>query len=205
MLFYRSSWLTLADRIWPYSTHPESIRPVALAALGACLLIIGARLKIPLNPVPITMQSFFGIMIGLVYGMRLGSVTVLLYLMAGMAGLPVFANTPEQGVGVLYMLGPTGGYLVGYLVAAATTGHLAQRGFDRSFTGAAFAMLLGHVVIFVFGVSWLAWSLNLDVAQSWGLGIAPFLPGMVFKIALGTAAMPLIWKSLSLRPRRREA
>jgi biotin transport system substrate-specific component len=194
MFSYRASSMTLADQLWPYSARPESIRSAVLIGIGVCLLVVSAKIQIPLWPVPVTMQSFIVIMIGMIYGMRLGGATLSAYLLCGMLGLPVFASTPQAGVGVLYMLGPTGGYLVGFVGAALLTGLLAERGFDRTFLGSAVAMLAGHVLIFLPGLFWLCLSMNMDIVVGWNVGIAPFLPGMVAKIALGTAVMPLIWK-----------
>jgi biotin transport system substrate-specific component len=118
-----------------YSTltadRSEKLAIAALTAVaGSILLAISAKISIPFYPVPLTMQTFMVIGLGLALGPRLGMAAVALYLAQGAAGLPVFAGTPEKGIGLAYMMGPTGGYLLGYLIAAFVAGHLAERGMD---------------------------------------------------------------------------
>jgi biotin transport system substrate-specific component len=130
-----------------YSTltadRSEKLAIAALTAVaGSILLAISAKISIPFYPVPLTMQTFMVIGLGLALGPRLGMAAVALYLAQGAAGLPVFAGTPEKGIGLAYMMGPTGGYLLGYLIAAFVAGHLAERGMDRSPVSAFGAALL---------------------------------------------------------------
>jgi len=120
---------TLAQKAVPGSSGLT--RNLMLAVGGSLLLWASARLQVPFYPVPMTMQTFVVLMIGAAYGWRLGAATVALYLLQGALGMPVFAGTPEKGIGLAYMAGPTGGYLVGYVAAAAVTGALAGRGGDR--------------------------------------------------------------------------
>ena len=142
-----------------------------------------------------TMQTFVVLVIGMAYGSRLGLATVALYLLQGALGLPVFAGTPEKGVGLAYMMGPTGGYLLGFGVAAWVCGWLAERGFDRSPLKSLIAMSVGHGLIFVFGVAWLASLMGIEKAFT--VGVAPFWAATVVKTLLGVLTLPLAWKWLA--------
>jgi biotin transport system substrate-specific component len=168
-----------------------------LAVFGSLLLWASARAQLPMWPVPMTMQSGVVLVIGMAYGARLGAATVALYLLEGAFGLPVFASTPEKGIGVAYMMGPTGGYLLGFLIAAAAMGALAERGWDRTHTAAIAAMTVGTVLLFIPGVAWLAaligWAKAID------LGLTPFLLGSVVKLALAAALLPLAWRAVGSR------
>lgn len=184
---------TLASSIWPTSTASTRIaRNVLLALVGTLLLTISAKIQILFWPVPMTMQTYVVLVLGMAFGWRLAGATMLLYLAQGALGLPVFAGTPEKGVGLPYMMGPTGGYLVGFVVAAAAVGWLAERGFDRSFVRAAFAMTLGHAVVFLFGFAWLATLVGPD--KAWIGGVAPFWAATALKTVLGLLSLPLAWK-----------
>jgi len=138
------------------------------------------------------------LLLGISFGWRLGVVTVLFYLAQGAAGLPVFAGTPEKGLGLLYMMGPTGGYLFGFVLAAGLTGWLAERGLDRTALGTAIAMVLGNVAIYVFGLLWLGSFVGYN-EKVLALGLMPFIFGDLVKIALATLTMPLVWKFLNRR------
>ena len=142
-----------------------------------------------------TMQTFVVLVIGMAYGSRLGLATVALYLLQGALGLPVFAGTPEKGVGLAYMMGPTGGYLLGFAVAAWVCGWLAERGFDRSPLKSLVAMSVGHALIFVFGVAWLATLMGIEKAFT--VGVAPFWAATIVKTLLGVVTLPLAWKWLA--------
>jgi len=171
---------------------------VAAALLfGVCLLTLSAKLQVPFWPVPMTMQTLVVLMLGMAYGPRLGAGTVLAYLLVGAAGLPVFAGTPERGIGLAYMMGPTGGFLMGFVLAAWVTGALAERGWDRSVPWCAAAMLAGTVVIFALGLAALIPITGLSRAIE--AGLIPFLASSGLKIALGAVAMPLIWRVLGRR------
>ncbi|WP_305985753.1 biotin transporter BioY [Roseibium sp. MMSF_3544] len=188
---------TLADRLW--QTDNTLLRNVVLAILGSAALWMSAKIQVPFYPVPITMQTFVILAIGMAFGMRLGVATIALYLAEGMTGLPVFAGTPEKGIGLAYMMGPTGGYLLGYLLAAGAVGYLAERGFDRNFFTAAVAMFLGNVLIYIPGLLWLGTIVGWDKpVLAWGM--TPFLFGDAAKLLLAAALMPMIWKLL--RPNR---
>ncbi len=187
---------TLADRLW--KTDNTMLRNVMLAILGSAALWISAKIQVPFYPVPITMQTFMVLAIGMAFGMRLGTATIALYLAEGMTGLPVFAGTPEKGIGLAYMMGPTGGYLLGYLLAAAAVGYLAERGFDRNLFTTAIAMLIGNGLIYIPGLLWLGTVVGWDKpVLAWGM--TPFLFGDAAKLLLAAALMPMIWHLLRSR------
>jgi biotin transport system substrate-specific component len=190
----RSAPLTLAGALWPEAGNTPALRRLALMLLGTAVLWLSAKVHVPFWPVPLTMQTFAVLVIGAAYGWRLGGATVLLYLAEGAVGLPVFSGTPERGIGLAYMAGPTGGYLVGFVVAAAAVGWLAERGWDRSALRTVAAMVIGHAIIFVFGVAWLTTLLPFD--KAWAAGVAPFYLATVLKTALAAAVLPLAWRSV---------
>ncbi|CDX32172.1 BioY family protein [Mesorhizobium plurifarium] len=192
-----SNHSTLAQQIIP--GHASLTRNIMLAIGGSLLLWASAKLQVPFYPVPMTMQTFVVLMIGTVYGWRLGVATVGLYLLEGALGLPVFAGTPEKGIGLAYIVGPTGGYLVGYLVAAAVTGALAGIGWDRRASTTILSMLAGTAVIYASGLAWLGTVVGWDKpVLAWGL--IPFLLGDVLKLALAAAILPLTWKLVAKDP-----
>jgi biotin transport system substrate-specific component len=167
---------------------------VALVLAGSMLLFISAKFEVPVGPVPFTMQTFVVLTLGMTLGWRLGALAVLAYLAEGAMGLPVFAQTPEKGLGLAYMAGPTGGYLLGFVLAAAATGWLAERGWDRFFLTTALAMLIGNALIYAPGLAWLAYLIGAEQAVQFGL--APFIVGDVLKLLLGAATVPLCWRLL---------
>lgn len=190
---------TLIDALWPEKTVP-ALRWVVLSLLGSLLLTASAKAQVPMWPVPMTMQSFVVLVIGMAYGPRLGAATVALYLAEGAVGLPVFAGTPERGIGLAYMAGPTGGYLLGFLVAAAGMGWLAERGWDRTLPRAVAAMTIGTALLFAPGVAWLAVLVGWDKAIA--AGLTPFLVGSLVKLALAAAVLPLAWRAVEGRGAR---
>ncbi len=187
---------TLASFLWPTASPSSKLmRDVLLALVGTLLLTISAKIQIPFWPVPMTMQTYVVLVLGMAYGWRLAGATMLLYVAQGAFGLPVFAGTPEKGLGLSYMMGPTGGYLLGFVAAAVVMGWLAERGFDRSFTRAAFAMTIGHAIVFAFGFAWLASLIGAN--KAWIGGVAPFWAATLFKTLLGLVSLPLAWKLLA--------
>lgn len=171
----------------------------ALLAVSASLLLtLSAKVSIPFYPVPLTMQTFVVIGLGLALGPRMAAAAVGLYLLQGAAGLPVFAGTPAKGIGLAYMTGPTGGYLVGFLLAAIAAGRLAERGWDRTPLTAFAAAFVGAVVIYIPGLLWLAVLFGFDKPiLAWGL--TPFLPGDLVKTALAALVFPTAWAALKRR------
>ena len=157
---------------------------------GIAVLAVSAHIKIPFYPVPVTMQTLAVLAIGMTYGTRLSGATVLGYLGAGAAGAPVFAG----GAGIAYMMGPTGGYLLGFFVAAIVLGALAERGWTRSMITTAAAMVLGNAIIYLLGVSWLA---NLiGSAKAFEFGLLPFLYGDALKLVIAAVGVPFLWSKL---------
>ena len=191
---------TLASAVWPSEQASGMVRNVVLAIGGTALLTIAAKIQVPFYPVPMTMQTFVVLALGMAYGWRLGGATLILYLAEGAVGLPVFAGTPEKGIGLAYMLGGTGGYLVGFVLAAVLCGWLAERGWDRNVAKTAFAMLAGNVIIYVPGLLWLGGLFGWDKPiLEWGL--TPFILGDLTKLALAAAVLPLAWRWLG-RPKK---
>lgn len=184
---------TLIARLWPAEGHQRALRALVLVAIGSALMTLSAKVQVPFWPVPMTMQTYVALMLGAAYGMRLGAATVVVYLVQGAIGLPVFAT----GAGLAYLAGPTGGYLVGFAAGAAVTGWLADRGFGRDMVSALFMFLLGNVVVFALGLAWLSTLIGTEQAVS--AGLVPFLPGEAAKIALAVATLPIAWTALSRR------
>jgi biotin transport system substrate-specific component len=188
----------LAAVLWPDRADGFSAvaRAVILVALGTALLALSAKINLPLPYVPMTLQTLVVLMIGAAYGWRLGSATVIAYLAEGAIGLPVFAG-PVGGLAPL--LGPTAGYLAGFVAAAFITGWLSERGWDRSVPRLFVAMGLGHIVILAAGFAWLAFGMKLGVEKAWLVGIAPFVAASVIKNALGATLVPAIRRLLDRR------
>lgn len=159
-------------------------RPALLALGGSLAIAASAQIQVPIQPVPMTMQSLVVLLVGAAYGPRLGAATVLLYLAEGLLGLPVFAGL-RAGPAVL--AGPTGGFLLGFVPAAALAGWLAARGWgDDAWRGGAM-LLAGHAVLLALGVAWLAALIGVDHAVA--AGLMPFLPDTAVKVALGAALL----------------
>ncbi len=178
---------SLAMRVWPKAGDSQ-VAQVALILAGTLLLAASARLQVPFWPVPMTMQTFVVLGIAAACGARLAGATVLAYLAQGAAGLPVFA----AGGGLVYLAGPTGGYLVGFLMAAILVGAMADRGHCRTAGSTLAVFLVGLVTIYAFGVGWLAVLFGGSVAIANGL--LPFLLAETVKLALAVAVFPAAWR-----------
>lgn len=186
----RMSNVSLLQAAWPVQGGQQRVlRDVLMVVLGSILMTISAKLQVPFWPVPMTMQTYVVIMLGAVLGWRLGAASVLLYLAQGAVGLPVFA----AGGGLLYFAGPTGGYLVAFVLSAALVGLLAARGWDRRLPSALVMMALGTVLILVLGTAWLSVFLG-SMEKAIAAGLTPFLLGAVFKTLLAAFTAPLAWK-----------
>jgi biotin transport system substrate-specific component len=171
-------------------------KQAALLVAGVLLLALAAKIKVPMWPVPITMGTFAVLTIGAAYGPRLGLVTMMVYMLVGALGFDVFAGSSAEVSGLSYMLGGTGGYLVGYVMATLALGVLAQRGWDRSVSWMALAMLIGNSLIYIPGVLWLGQLYGWDKPiLAWGL--TPFLVGDALKLALAAVLLPVAWKLVS--------
>ncbi|WP_299628299.1 biotin transporter BioY [uncultured Tateyamaria sp.] len=168
-------------------------KQAVLVVAGVLLLAVAAKIKVPMWPVPITMGTFAVLTIGAAYGARLGLVTIIGYMLVGALGFDVFAGSSAEAAGLTYMMGGTGGYLVGYVLATVALGALAQRGWDRSVLWMALAMLIGTVLIYVPGLAWLGQLYGWDKPiLAWGL--TPFLIGDAIKLALAALVLPAAWK-----------
>lgn len=185
----------LAQAFGPRSGAALLAKQAALVVLGITLMAVAAKIKVPMwpSPVPITMGTFAVLTIGAAYGARLGLVTVLGYLLIGALGYDVFAGSSAEAAGIEYMMGGTGGYLVGYVLATLILGVLATRGWDRSVVWMAVAMIIGNAMIYVPGLLWLGQLYGWDKPiLEWGL--TPFLVGDMLKLALAAVILPLAWK-----------
>ncbi len=191
---------SLATTLWPAAASNDLqglVRKALLVIGGSLLLTLSAKINVPFYPVPMTMQTFVVVLIGAAFGWRMGAATVLFYLAQGAAGFPVFAGTPEKGIGLAYLMGPTGGYLVGFVAGVAVAGWLAERGWDKSFLRLALAMLVAHAVIFAFGVAWLGALIGFE--KAWIVGVAPFYLATAFKTVLAAACLKLGWSTANIR------
>ena len=175
-----------ATALMPVSAPPiealvqtSASRWLIAVALGSAALAVSAQLSIPMVPVPMTMQTYVVIMLGALCGWRLAGLTVLAYLLEGAAGLPVFSG---GHAGFAWLMGQTGGYLFGYLLAAALIGFLADRGWNGAAWKLALSLTAGHAVVFAVGVPWLAAFIGWEKAIVFGL--TPFVIGTVLKTAL---------------------
>jgi len=177
------------------SASPVTVRNIVVVLVGSILLTLSAKLSLPFYPVPMTLQTLVVLCLGMALGPRLGAAAVLAYLAQGAMGLPVFAGTPEKGIGIAYMLGTTGGYLLGFVVAAFVVGKLAQRAWDRSMFTTIAAMLIGNAIIYLFGLLWLGSLVGWDKPViAWGM--TPFLLGDLAKTLIAAALLPAIWRFL---------
>jgi len=185
----------LAERLLPASGAALRIKQVALVIAGVAILAVAAKIKVPMWPVPITMGTFAVLTLGAAYGPRLGLVTILGYMGLGALGYDVFASSGAEAAGLTYMMGSTGGYLVGYVLAVVALGMAARAGFDRSVGGMALALFAGNVLIYIPGLLWLGQLYGWDQPiLAWGL--TPFLLGDVLKLGLAAMLVPAIWKLL---------
>lgn len=188
-----ASGTTIADYLVPVRiTRGKTLVRDGIVVIGASLLFaLSARVSIPLGftPVPITLQTLVVMLVGAALGSRRGALAALLYLAEGATGLPVFAS----GGGLLYLLGPTAGYLWSYPIAAFVVGWLCEHGLDRSFTTSLLAMLPGSILIYLIGVPWLAFVVHLSLSQALVAGLLPFIPGDIIKVIIAAALLPSAW------------
>ena len=158
--------------------------------LCVAILSLSAHFKVPFYPVPMTLQTLVVLLIGMSYGLHLGGATILSYLLLGAFGAPVFSG----GVGFVYLVGPTGGYLVGFFVAAAVLGFLTERGMGQNWVTSAVLAVIGTVIIYALGLSWLTSIIGFEKAVQFGL--MPFVFGDCLKMVIVTLSIPLAWKLL---------
>lgn len=187
----------LIDRIGGNEGAALWAKRALAVALGVAAMAVLAKVKVPLppSPVPINMATFGVLLIGAGYGARLGLVTMAAYLAVGAAGYDVFTSSSAENAGLAYMMGGTGGYLLGYLLAVLALGAAARRGWDRSVWAIAGGMLVASALIYLPGVLWLR-----QFAESWSQtltwGVTPFLIGDAIKLALAALLVPAAWKAL---------
>jgi len=188
-------YTTYADILRPAAKKYALLYDVALVMGGSLFIALSAQVAIhlPFSPVPVTGQTLAVILVGMLLGSRRGSLALLTYLAEGLAGLPVFAGGTA---GPARLLGPTGGYLVGFIVAAYVTGLLAERGWDRRVGTTLLAMLFGNAVLYALGLPWLA--AFVGVRRALPLGLYPFIPGDLLKVVLAALLLPAGWKLLGL-------
>ena len=203
--------ITLGDFLVPIRLGERASswqRHLLMIAVGTLLIVLGARISfyLPGNPfVPVTLQTFGVLFGGALLGFRRSLLSVGLYLLLGVVGLPVFALDATTGVyrsgldtilrvgGGAFALAPTGGYLLGFLVAGGLVGRLAELGWDRKIGGAIAAMLLGNLVIYLIGVTWLMGATGMDIAAGVSNGLVPFLAGDAVKLAIAAGLLPVGW------------
>jgi biotin transport system substrate-specific component len=185
---------SLRATVFPRST---ALTHAGFIVGGTLFIAALAQITIPVpgSPVPVTGQTLAVYLIGTTYGARLGFATFATYLLAGIAGAPVFAPAATQGLARL--TGATGGYLIGMLIAVLVLGALADRKADQKFKTSFPALILGSAIVFSFGLLWLHTSLNLTWAQTVSAGLTPFIFGEVIKIAITATSLPLIWRKIS--------
>ncbi len=185
---------TLSDAVLGRRVDRAWVRDAMLIVLFSGFVALTARISIPLpfTLVPLTGQTLGVLLTGAVLGWRRGALALALYLVEGALGLPVWAPSATLLPGIGRLLGPTGGYLWAYPFAAALVGLLAERGWDRRFALAALAMVLGNVVIYAFGVTWLA-VISGSVQQALLTGLVPFVTGDLLKIAIAAVVLPGAW------------
>ena len=192
--------LALNDRVLTEAFGPSQgtalrVKQALMVVLGIIVLAVMAKIKVPVpgSPVAISMGTFAVLTIAAAYGPRLGLATMLGWMIVGMLGFDVFQSSSAEAYGISYMMGSTGGYLVGYVLATLALGYAARAGWDRSVVWMALAMLIGNVLIYVPGVAWLGVLYGWDQPIfAWGL--TPFLLGDALKLGLAALLVPGLWK-----------
>ena len=196
----------LTEAFWPAEGVGLWVKRALLVVVGIAALAICAKIKVPVwpSPVAISLGTFAVLTIGAAYGPRLGLATMAGWMLIGALGFDVFQNSSAERYGLTYMLGATGGYLVGYLLATDALGYAARRGWDRSVAGMAAALLAGNVLIYVPGLLWLGYLIAgglFDPAkyasvtdQTFAWGLTPFLIGDALKLALAALVVPGLWR-----------
>jgi biotin transport system substrate-specific component len=190
--------MTLVDALAPGRTDRRLALRVGAVLFVAALTAGAAQVSVPLpfTSVPFTLQPMVVLLGGLALGAKLGVSSQVLYLMAGVAGLPVFAASATLPPGALRLLGPTGGYLMAYPFAAFLVGYLAERGFDRRYATSVLAMFAGLVLIYFWGATWLALSTGTGAGAAFAAGVAPFIAADILKLFAAAGILPAFWKLL---------
>lgn len=192
--------LTLADFLVPISVGERlnaRVRHILLIATGALFIYLTARFAIPRDPIPWTGQTFGILVVGGALGARRGFAAIALYVLLGLIGLPFFA---EGKGGTAVILGPSGGYLIGFLLAGTLVGRLAELGWDRRIGGAIAMMLIGTFVIYAIGLPWLSYSRHLSMADTIASGLTPFVAWDAVKLLIAAGIFPVTWWLIGRRP-----
>jgi biotin transport system substrate-specific component len=192
--------LTIADFLVPVTVAERlntRVRDAILVASGALFVYLTSLVVVPHDPIPWTGQTFGVLMVGGALGLRRGLLAVALYVLLGYVGLPFFA---EGKSGASVILGPSGGYLIGFIVAAAVVGRLAELGWDRRFGGAIGMMLIGSVIIYAIGLPWLAVTKDYTLSATIAAGLTPFILWDAIKLAVAAGVFPVAWWLIGRRP-----
>ncbi len=176
----------LINKIKVFSGINSNFLNLILILVGTLLLAISAKVQVPFWPVPMTMQTFVVFLIGMTYSVRLSLLTLIFYLFEGAIGLPVFAS----GGGLMYLTGPTAGYLYGMLISVGVISYLANKGYSTSYIKTFSALLIASIIIFSFGILYLGSIIGFDKAIQ--AGLIPFIPSELFKIALAVTIIPSV-------------
>ena len=171
-----------------FANKSKKLTSLLLVIVGSILLTVSAKISVPFYPVPMTMQTLVVLFIGLTFGRFLGPLTIFAYLAQGALGLPVFAN----GGGFVYLMGPTGGYLLGFFLSAVILSYIADLGWNKSYLLTFMSLLIGSFVIFFIGLTQLGFLLGKSISETISLGLLPFIYGELFKISILAIFVPLI-------------
>jgi|GEM_PF-186122 len=195
----REKLAIISDYILPGKSSAmfRTLIGILLCCIGIIAIAISAKIRVPFWPVPITMQTFAITMIGMTYGLKYGTLTIIGYLFAGILGFDVFAGTAGDKSPIEYMMGGTGGYLVGFVLATMFMGACSRHGRGKTIFEALFIILISHAIIYILGILWLGnvygWGGNLDIMK---VGFYNFVLSDLLKIALASTTLPLIWNTL---------
>jgi len=196
---------TFADLIWPAGPGRATLalRGIVLTILGACLLTLSAKVIVP-GPINTTLQALCVLALGATLGLRLSVAAVALYIAEGAMGLPVFTNTPPLMAGLPYLMGPTGGFLAGFVVAAAMVGFAADRGLINRPLRFALVLVAADAAMMACGWAWLALfaqfasgATGIGFAKAFAVGVQPFMLAETLKVALAAFALPAVWATAS--------
>ena len=182
---------TLAQALWAGNSL---LRNAVLVLSGSALIAVSAQISVPMYPVPMSLQTLAVIFVGLMMGSRLGAASVIAYLAEGAAGLPVFSN---GGFGVAYLMGPTGGYLIGFVAMAWAAGALAESRLGRNLLALVPGLIAISAFVYLPGVLWLSYITGMDVSRAAQVGALPFLPGDLLKSLIAALVMTGAWAALA--------
>ncbi|MDO8877626.1 MAG: biotin transporter BioY [Pseudolabrys sp.] len=191
---------TLVSTVSPHFSS-SALGKFTIIVGGTILLTISAKVQVPFWPVPMTMQTFVVLVMAMACGPVIGGNVMAVYLVEGALGFPVFSGTPERASGLVYLMGPTGGYLAGMLFASLVCGWLSICGWGRSALTTLLAMLIGTFIIFLSGYLWLA--MSIGPMKAWTFGVVPFLLSESLKIGLAALLLPVSWSLVGQVKNRR--